>query len=440
MMLPIVDAVAEAINSKETEMNNLAPLAKLDPIPENDTVTNTETEDEDEYNDNPTNQLTIRSLNEINELTVNSINSLNPGNDPESMVAFLPNVRRNTMEKIPPEDPRSKFVRKNTVERIPIKSRFTTIPVETKEEPVVEVVQDKSFSNKEEVERNFLLLSIAYASNIGGTGVVTGSPPNLVVPDSLNKNFGDTGLTFASWMAFAIPCMVICTIIAWLWLQKLQSWYPESENARSPEKEERAMKVIRERHKELGRMTMHEIQVLTLFIILILLWFFKSPHFMAGWGDIFQAETSRGVRVTVGSASPAILMCILLFILPQSYDFWPFSPWTRNMTNSPSLITWRLIETKMCWGVIFLLGGGFALADASQKSGLSTLLISQLNQLDLASRPVWLVNFVICVMTVTVSIHTGAILNILIFAFRSRISPPTRPLPTCWCRYWPRWR
>ena len=29
------------------------------------------------------------------------------------------------------------------------------------------------------------------------------------------------------------------------------------------------------------------------------------------------------------------------------------------------------LETKMCWGVIFLLGGGFALASASQKSGLS---------------------------------------------------------------------
>jgi hypothetical protein len=31
----------------------------------------------------------------------------------------------------------------------------------------------------------------------------------------------------------------------------------------------------------------------------------------------------------------------------------------------------RGAETKMCWGVIFLLGGGFALASASQKSGLS---------------------------------------------------------------------
>ena len=34
----------------------------------------------------------------------------------------------------------------------------------------------------------------------------------------------------------------------------------------------------------------------------------------------------------------------------------------NSLKNAPSLITWRLIETKMCWGVIFLLGGGFALA------------------------------------------------------------------------------
>ena len=41
-------------------------------------------------------------------------------------------------------------------------------------------------------------------------------------------------------------------------------------------------------------------------------------------------------------------------------------PIFSQIQNSPSLITWRLIETKMCWGVIFLLGGGFALANASQ--------------------------------------------------------------------------
>ena len=35
---------------------------------------------------------------------------------------------------------------------------------------------------KVERQRNLLLMSVAYSANIGGTGVITGSPPNLVVP------------------------------------------------------------------------------------------------------------------------------------------------------------------------------------------------------------------------------------------------------------------
>merc|ERR1719500_2588868 len=45
-------------------------------------------------------------------------------------------------------------------------------------------------SKSQEVTRNFLLLAVAYASNIGGTGVITGSPPNLVVLDVLDQQYG----------------------------------------------------------------------------------------------------------------------------------------------------------------------------------------------------------------------------------------------------------
>ena len=38
---------------------------------------------------------------------------------------------------------------------------------------------------------------------------------------------------------------------------------------------------------------------------------------MPGWGEIFRTETARGSEVVVGAATPAILMSILLFILPQ---------------------------------------------------------------------------------------------------------------------------
>ena len=36
---------------------------------------------------------------------------------------------------------------------------------------------DEIASSRIEIERNMLYLSVAYAANIGGTGVLTGSPP-----------------------------------------------------------------------------------------------------------------------------------------------------------------------------------------------------------------------------------------------------------------------
>ena len=40
-----------------------------------------------------------------------------------------------------------------------------------------------------ERQRNLLLMAVAYSANIGGTGVITGSPPNLVVPEVSNGSW-----------------------------------------------------------------------------------------------------------------------------------------------------------------------------------------------------------------------------------------------------------
>jgi len=435
MMLPIVDAVAEAINQKEPLKEKRGQASESEHKDAEGTDSLHESEQEDEFNEDdydlPFNQRTFtsinqlsinqRTLNSLNHMTINSFNSVNPANDPESMVAFLPNVRRNTLERLPSgEDPRNRFQRRNTMERLqkqesrPRLSRQASIDQTSivskddfkklENQIPIEIELDPKENEKEETERNFLLLAVAYAANIGGTGVITGSPPNLVVPDVLISSFGQgTGLTFASWMAFAIPVMLVNTILAWIWLQMLQSWYPGGKVKKGKEQEERAMKVITEKYSSLGSMNLHEAQVLVLFIILIGLWFFKTPIFMPGWGDAFNVETVRGSTVSVGSATPAIFMSILLFILPQTYNFWPFASMNQSLQNAPSLITWRLIETKMCWGVIFLLGGGFALAKASQNSGLSTLLVVQLNKINLESLPLWLTSFIICFVTVTIT-------------------------------------
>jgi len=245
MMLPIVDAVAMAINHEEDVVE--LPAGEADSLHES--------EAEDEFNDEDFNQKTFTSINQltlnsinqltlnsINQLTMNSLRNINPANDPESMVAFLPNVRRNTLDRIPGEEnPRERFQRKNTMERLGRQQSRVLMRQESvgntsllsKEEvkavtegQAIEVNVTVKENTEEETERNFLLLAVAYAANIGGTGVITGSPPNLVVPDTLIQRFGDTtGLTFASWMAFAIPVMLLNVILAWLWLQQLKRWY-----------------------------------------------------------------------------------------------------------------------------------------------------------------------------------------------------------------------
>ena len=65
------------------------------------------------------------------------------------------------------------------------------------------------------------------------------------------------------------------------------------------EKEAKAMRAINKKYEELGKMTVHEIQVAILFIILILLWFFKTPIFIPGWSDLFDAENSNGDKVAI---------------------------------------------------------------------------------------------------------------------------------------------
>ena len=74
---------------------------------------------------------------------------------------------------------------------------------------------NKKLSTQHEVSRNYLLLACAYASNIGGTGVITGSPPNLVVLSVLNKDYGEgkAPLSYATWMAFCVPLMVLNVIL-----------------------------------------------------------------------------------------------------------------------------------------------------------------------------------------------------------------------------------
>jgi sodium-dependent dicarboxylate transporter 2/3/5 len=60
----------------------------------------------------------------------------------------------------------------------------------------------------------------------------------------------------------------------------------EDKNKTSEEQAKIVREVISVKYKELGPMTFHEGSVLILFIIVVLLWFFRKPEFITGWAEV----------------------------------------------------------------------------------------------------------------------------------------------------------
>ena len=65
-----------------------------------------------------------------------------------------------------------------------------------------------------------LMLGIAYAASIGGVATLIGTPPNTVLASFLNRTYG-YDITFAQWMAFGVPLVVVMLPLCWLWLIKV---------------------------------------------------------------------------------------------------------------------------------------------------------------------------------------------------------------------------
>uniref|UniRef100_A0A1I7YQ87 Solute carrier family 13 member 5 n=1 Tax=Steinernema glaseri TaxID=37863 RepID=A0A1I7YQ87_9BILA len=60
-----------------------------------------------------------------------------------------------------------------------------------------------------------------HASLIGGTGTITATGPNLIFRDNIQSWYpeGQTGVTYLSWMAFALPPCFGYLLASWLVLQ-----------------------------------------------------------------------------------------------------------------------------------------------------------------------------------------------------------------------------
>lgn len=67
----------------------------------------------------------------------------------------------------------------------------------------------------------------------------------------------------------------------------------------------------------------------------------------------------------------------------------------KKSTSAKSIMTWEALQ-NFPWDIIFLFGGGFALAEGVNKSGLAEILANVLGKL--SSIPAWVICLVICLL------------------------------------------
>lgn len=240
-----------------------------------------------------------------------------------------------------------------------------------------------------------MTLAVAYAANTGGTATLIGTPPNTILKDQAdgiweNHISEESPITFSSWLVVGLPIAAVNFTIVWLWLtvffNGIRALGP---SCTKKTEDDRAIKrVIDKEYKSLGKMRFAELVVAITFLALILLWFFRKPSFMRGWSKLDGLKPGY-THDAVVSIFIAFLLCVIPAEIPSC---------GKDATGPvETLLDWNTIQSRLPWGVVFLIGGGLSLAKASTVSGLSAWIAESLTVM--ASWPAWVMVMVICLIT-----------------------------------------
>ncbi|MFY0625329.1 MAG: SLC13/DASS family transporter [Reichenbachiella sp.] len=188
-----------------------------------------------------------------------------------------------------------------------------------------------------------LLLAIAYSASIGGMATLIGTPPNIVFAGVIKSTFGvDVG--FLDWMLIGIPFSMVLVVFTWLFLSRFAFKIDNHESEQVG---------FETGIKALGKMSLEEKRVLTVFLITAFCW--VSRKFLL-----------NPLVPALNDTIIAIAGAISLFLIPDS--------------KGEKLIDWKQMN-KLPWGVLMLFGGGLSIANAFVQTDLASWVGLQLNQL-----------------------------------------------------------
>ena len=244
-----------------------------------------------------------------------------------------------------------------------------------------------------------LMIAIAYGASIGGVTTLVGTPTNVQFLGIWNQQFPADKhpdvptISAGEWMLAVLPIGLVLMLCAW----GLLTWRLPSRLAEKPL--ERSF--FTDRLRALGAMTAAERRMLVIFVATACLWIFRKPltientQLLPGWGEElagflawFPPTSDWGVQpAMLHDSTVAIGMALLMFVIPagRSHD-----------ESRGTLMDWRTAE-RLPWGILLLIGGGFAIAGAFRTTELADWLGREFAGL-VAGWPPWLLVVAVCLL------------------------------------------
>jgi sodium-dependent dicarboxylate transporter 2/3/5 len=212
---------------------------------------------------------------------------------------------------------------------------------------IVNLAQERFAEREESMDPHFglvLVLSIAYACNVGGMGTLIGTPPNALLAGFVSESYG-VEVGFAQWMIVGLPLVAVAlpmvyAVLTWVYPIQMDTLPGGAE-------------IIDDEMHKLGPIRTAETRVALVFGTTALLWMTRPllTPVVPGLSD---------AGIAIGAA-------FALFLIPAG-------------TESRALLTWDEAEA-LPWGVLILFGGGLSLASAISETGLATWLGEGVNAL-----------------------------------------------------------
>jgi sodium-dependent dicarboxylate transporter 2/3/5 len=252
----------------------------------------------------------------------------------------------------------------------------------------VAVIEAMPVSHRESRFSALLMLSVAYAANIGGVGTLIGSPPNTQMASILAENF-HIQVSFLDWMKIGLPLAITLLLIMYLLFHYLLG----SER-----------KDVHDLHFHTLPWSKPQKRVLWIFSMVAILWIFREP--IVTWtGFPYRDENA------------AILGALALFLLPNGDD-------------KQTLLKWSDTE-KLPWGILLLFGGGLAMAAILEKNGILKSLSAYFNFAD-GINPILLI-FILTALAIFISEVLSNLAMVTVFipivgVFAEQTQTPLFPL------------